>query len=113
MAQGDRLREREKPEAALDMYGEAHDLKPTRAEPLAGRGLALLDMGNHLAAAAAFEEALKYNPRYGPAIMGMAEALRLQGKNEQAIEYYQKYLDVLPNGVDATVARNNIERLKK
>jgi predicted Zn finger-like uncharacterized protein len=113
MAQGDRLREREKPEAALDMYGEAHELKPTRAEPLAGRGLALLDLGNHLAAAAAFEEALKLNPRYGPAIMGMAEALRLQGKNEQAIEYYQRYLEVLPDGVDATVARNNIERLRK
>lgn len=113
MTQGDRLREREKPEAALDMYGEAHDLKPTRAEPLAGRGLALLDMGNHLAAAAAFEDALKYNANYGPAIMGMAESLRLQGKNDRAIEYYQRYLDVLPNGVDAAVARNNIERLKK
>ncbi|MEW6433026.1 MAG: zinc-ribbon domain-containing protein [Myxococcota bacterium] len=113
MSQGDRLREREKPEAALDMYGQAHDLKPTRAEPLAGRGLALLDMGNHLAATAAFQDALKYNARYGPAIMGLAEAYRLQGKNDQAVEYYQKYLDVLPNGVDAAVARNNIERLKK
>lgn len=113
MSQADRLREREKPEAALDLYGQAHEMKPTRAEPLAGRGLALLDMGNHLAAAAAFEESLKFNGRYGPAIMGMAESLRLQGKNDQAIEYYQKYLDVLPNGVDAAVARNNIERLKK
>ncbi|MEW5743226.1 MAG: tetratricopeptide repeat protein, partial [Myxococcota bacterium] len=113
MSQGDRLRDREKPEAALDMYGQAADLKPNRAEPIAGRGLALLDMGNHLAAQAAFEEALRMNSRYGPAIMGMAEAFRLQGKNDKAIEYYQRYLDVLPNGVEASVAKNNIERLKK
>jgi regulator of sirC expression with transglutaminase-like and TPR domain len=45
--------------------------------------------------------------------MGMAEALRTLGKNEQAIEYYQRYLDVLPNGSEAAVARNSIERLKK
>ncbi|MFO0594624.1 MAG: zinc-ribbon domain-containing protein [Myxococcaceae bacterium] len=113
LAQGERLREREKAEAALDFYGRATELKPDRVEPLAGRGLCLLDMGNPAAAVAAFEQALKLGPRYGPAIMGMAEALRTQGKNEQAIEYYQRYLDVLPNGSEAAVARNSIERLKK
>jgi tetratricopeptide (TPR) repeat protein len=113
MSQGDRLRDRDKPEAALDMYAQAAELRPTRAEPVAGRGLALLDMGNPLAAQAAFEEALRLNARYGPAIMGLAEAFRLQGNHEKAVEYYQRYLDVLPNGAEASVARNNIERLKK
>jgi hypothetical protein len=113
LAQGERLREREKTAQALDFYGRAHELKPDRVEPLAGRGLCLLDMGNPTAAVAAFEQALQLGPRYGPAIMGMAEALRAQGKNEQAIEYYQKYLDVLPNGSEAAVARNSIERLKR
>lgn len=113
LAQGERLREREKATEALNYYGRAHELKPERVEPLAGRGLCLLDMGNPAAAVAAFEQALALGPRYGPAIMGMAEALRAQGKNEQAIEYYQKYLDVLPNGSEAPVARNSIERLKR
>ncbi|MFT3706110.1 MAG: zinc-ribbon domain-containing protein [Archangium sp.] len=113
LAQGERLREREKTAQALDYYGRAHELKPERVEPLAGRGLCLLDMGNPTAAIASFEQALQLGPRYGPAIMGMAEALRMAGKNEQAIEYYQKYLDVLPNGSEAAVARNSIERLKK
>lgn len=113
LAQGERLREREKAGQALDFYGFAHDLKPDRVEPLAGKGLCLLDLGNANAATAAFEQALKLGPRYGPAIMGMAEALRTLGKNEQAIEYYQRYLDVLPNGSEAPVARNSIERLKK
>ncbi|MBL8916190.1 MAG: zinc-ribbon domain-containing protein [Archangium sp.] len=113
LAQGERLREREKATEALNYYGRAHEMKPERVEPLAGRGLCLLDMGNPTAAVAAFEQALALGPRYGPAIMGMAEALRAQGKNEQAIEYYQKYLDVLPNGSEAPVARNSIERLKR
>ena len=113
LAQGDRLRERDKPEAALDFYGKAADLKPDRVEPVTGRGLALLDMANPSAAEATFETALKLNARYGPAIMGLAEAYRIGGKNEKAIEFYQRYLDVLPNGAEAAVARNSIERLKK
>lgn len=113
LAQGERLRERERAAQALDFYGLAHDLKPDRVEPMAGKGLCLLDMGNANAAVAVFEQALKLGPRYGPAIMGMAEALRTLGKNEAAIEYYQRYLDVLPNGSEAAVARNSIERLKK
>lgn len=113
VAQGDRLRERDKPEQALDFYGKASDLKPERVEPITGRGLALLDMANPSAAAATFETALKSNPRYGPAIMGLAEAYRILGKNEKAVEFYQRYLEVLPDGAEAAVARNSIERLKK
>ena len=113
LAQGDRLRERDKPEQALDFYGKASDLKPERVEPVTGRGLSLLDMANPSAAAATFETALKLNSRYGPAIMGLAEAYRIQGKNDKAVEFYQRYLDVLPNGAEAAVARNSIERLKK
>ena len=109
----DRLRNRDKPEQALDLYEQAAGLKPTRVEPLTGRGLALLDMGNIAGAVTTFEQALRLNGRYGPAIMGLAEAYRIQGKNEKAVEYYEKYLDVLPNGVEAPVARNSIERLKK
>ncbi len=113
LAQGDRLRERDKPEQALDFYGKASDLKPERVEPTTGRGLALLDMANPGAAAATFETALKQNARYGPAIMGLAEAYRILGKNEKAVEFYQRYLEVLPDGAEAAVARNSIERLKK
>lgn len=112
LAQGERLRDREKPEQALDMYSKAMELKPERVEPWAGKGLALLDMANPSGAAEAFLQALKYGPRYGPAIMGLAEAYRMMGKNEKAIQYYERYLEVLPNGSEAPVAKNSIERLK-
>lgn len=113
LAQGDRLRERDKPEQALDLYAKASELKPLRVEPVTGKGLALLDMANPSAAEATFEQALKLNPRYGPAIMGLAEACRTMGKNQRAVEFYERYLEVLPEGAEAAVARNSIERLKK
>lgn len=113
LRQADALRNREKPEQSLDFYDRAAELKPDRVEPLAGRGLALLDMANPSAAVETFGRALKLNGRYGPAIMGMAEAQRMSGNNEKAIEFYEKYLEVLPNGAEAPVARNSIERLKR
>lgn len=113
LAQGDRLRERDKPKQALDFYAKAAELKPERVEPIAGRGLALIDLSKPSAAVATFEFALKLNSRYGPAIMGLAEAYRIQGKDDKAIEFYERYLEVLPNGTEASVARNTLERLKK
>ncbi|MBX5484654.1 MAG: tetratricopeptide repeat protein [Myxococcaceae bacterium] len=113
IAQGDRLRERERLEAALDAYGKAADLAPTRAEPYAGRGLVLLDMGQRSQAEAAFRQALKLNPRYAVAVMGLAETYRAMGRKEDAIKYYQQYLDILPNGPEAAVAKSAIQRLKE
>lgn len=113
LVQADRLREAEKTNQALALYEQAHNLKPERIEPIAGRGLALLDLGKTAEAELDFEEALKISPRYGPAIMGLAEACRLQGKKAKAIQFYERYLEVLPNGAEAAVARNSIERLKQ
>lgn len=113
MSLGDKLREREKAEAALDAYGRAADLNPDRAEPHAGRGLALMDMGQKLQAEAAFLQALRLNPRYGVALMGLAETYRNQGKNEEAKKYYEQYLDVLPSGPEAAVARQALQRLQQ
>lgn len=110
---GDRWRDREKPEAALEAYGKAAELNPDRAEAVAGRGLALIDMGKSEQGETALQKALKLNRRYGPAIMGLAEVYRTMGQTDKAIEYYELYLERLPNGLEANVAKNNIERLKK
>lgn len=112
IAQAERLRERERPQQALNLFGQAAEMKPERVEPHAGRGLTYLDMQQPAAAEASFDEALKLSPRYGPAIMGMAESLRMQGKKEKAIEWYKRYLEVLPDGSEAAVARNALERFK-
>jgi predicted Zn finger-like uncharacterized protein len=113
MAQGERLRDRNRPAAALDAYGAAADLAPSRSEPVAGKGFALLDLGHTLQAEATFREALRLNPRYAVAVMGLAETYRQMGKNSQAIGQYERYLEILPNGSEAQVARGAIERLKE
>jgi predicted Zn finger-like uncharacterized protein len=113
MAQGDRLRDRERIEAALDAYAEAAELEPQRAEPYAGRGMAFLDKGDTRQAEAEFKQALKLNPRYGEAIMGLAETYRSRGKKAEAVQYYERYLELLPNGPEAAVARSAIQRLKE
>jgi predicted Zn finger-like uncharacterized protein len=113
LAQGDRLRDRNRPQAALASYDKAVALEPERAEPYAGRGLALLDLGSPGQAEADFKRALELNPRYGVALMGLAETYRTQGRKAEAIRYYERYLDVLPNGPEAAVARSAIERLKE
>jgi predicted Zn finger-like uncharacterized protein len=113
MSQGDRNRDRERSEAALQAYAQAAELEPARAEPYAGRGMAFLDMGDTRQAETEFKQALKFNPRYGEAIIGLAETYRTQGKKAEAIRYYERYLEILPNGPEATVARSAIERLKE
>jgi hypothetical protein len=45
--------------------------------------------------------------------MGLAETYRTQGKKAEASRYYERYLAVLPNGPEASVARSAIERLKE
>ena len=112
MERGDRLRMGDKAEAALNAYGKAGDLQPTRAEPIAGKGLALLDLGKLPQAEGALQRALTLNPRYGVAIMGLAETYRAMGRKEDAIRYYQKYLDDFPNGSEAAVARGAIKKLQ-
>lgn len=113
MAQGDRLREREKATAALDAYDKAIELHDDRAEPYAGKGLAHFDLTQYPQAETSFKRALELNPRYGVAIIGLAETYRAQDKKTEAISFYEKYLEALPNGPEASVARSAIEKLNQ
>jgi predicted Zn finger-like uncharacterized protein len=113
IAQGDRQRERERADPAMNAYDKAAELAPDRAEPYAGRGLVHLDLGDYSLAEAEFLRALKLNPRYAVALMGLAETYRSQGKKAEAIRYYERYLEVLPNGPEAAVARSALERLRE
>jgi predicted Zn finger-like uncharacterized protein len=113
MGQGDKLRQRNKPGAALEAYRKAAEISPERSEPVAARGLALLDMGNRGAAEAAFVQALQMSPENGLALVGLAETYRVEGRREEALKYYEKYLEVVPNGPEAQAARLAIEQLQE
>ena len=113
MMEGDRLRHRQRPLAAIDAYSAAAARAPTRVDPIAGKGFAHLDLGQTQQAEGAFREALRLNPRYAVAVIGLAETYRKMGKNSQAIDQYQRYLEILPRGSEARLARTAIERLKQ
>ena len=106
-----RLRNDGKIQEALDLYGRARDLKPARAEPYAGQGWCYMEMHAPAPAIASFQDALKRNPEYGDAIMGIAEAHKAQGDNKAAKKYYKRYLNLLPDGPDANVAKTNLNAL--
>jgi predicted Zn finger-like uncharacterized protein len=97
---------------ALKAYDKALELKPEDVEALNGKGLCHLDNGSYGMAITWFRRALKKNPRFADAIMGLAESYKYQGNKEQARTYYQRYLDVLPGGPEAAVARRNLKEMK-
>ena len=84
LALGDRLRERERFEQALDAYEKAVELQPDSAEALTGRGLVLMDLGNGTEAEAAFQQALRANGRYLDAVMVRVPAGRKGDPRELA-----------------------------
>jgi tetratricopeptide (TPR) repeat protein len=85
-------------ESAVRTYGEVLEKTPTNIEALTGQGLALTEMGQMLPAQSLFERALAQNARYGPALVGLADVHASLGNKAQAIEFYQKYLEALPQG---------------
>jgi len=111
LARADRLRDRERTSAALALYGEVLEDEPANVEALVGQGWCYIDLERWVPAKALFKRALKVSPRYGEALMGMAEAARYQGDTETAREYYERYLDALPNGPEARVARKALDEL--
>jgi tetratricopeptide (TPR) repeat protein len=69
-------------------------------------------LGKATAAKPMFARALELNPRYGVALMGMAETSRQLGQNADAIRFYKRFLDIQPTGPEAFAAKSAIERLQ-
>ncbi len=111
VGRADRLQRAGRARPALKAYEQALEHKPGDVEALTGKGLCLLDLGQDGAAVGTFRRALRSNPRYGVAIIGLAEAYKYRRDKDKAIEYYKRYLEVLPHGPEAAVARSNLEQL--
>ncbi len=112
MGLADRLQRSKRIKEALAAYDAALALKAEDVEALTGKGQCLMDIGAYPAAMALFQRALRSHPRYGDALIGLAEAHKRQGNNSEAVNYYQKYLDLMPDGPDAALAIENINELK-
>jgi tetratricopeptide (TPR) repeat protein len=76
-------------------------------------GTYYLQSGNYVAAYARFKEAATLHPENADAMFGLAEAARHLKKNDEAMENYRLYLDVVPSGGKSRDARKGIAMLEK
>ena len=67
---------------------------------------------NYPAAISRYREALEYKPHDAEATFKLAEALNKTGDTAGAVENYEAYLKILPNGPYATKAHEALDKLK-
>ena len=63
-----------------------------------------------------FQEALKDNPHYAPAYLGLGKVYERMNQKKKALDAYQRYLDELPSAKDAAEAKEAqraVARLRK
>ena len=63
-----------------------------------------------------FQEAVKDNPHYAPAYLGLGKVYERMNEKQKALEAYQRYLDELPSAKDAADAKDAqraVARLQK
>jgi predicted Zn finger-like uncharacterized protein len=113
LADARRLRESNKSEQALELYGRITAAEPENVEALAGRGLCYFDLEQYAPAEASLQEALRLSPTQAEALLGLAETYRAMGRKAEAIAMFERYLAAHPGGDDAAVARNAINLLRE
>jgi len=96
---------RRDPEQALVHYEVAESLKPGSTMILAKMGDASKALNRADTAREYYQRALRTNPNYNPAIVGLARIAREKGQTEEARKYYQRYLDVNASAPAAAEAR--------
>lgn len=97
---------------AVATYDKVLAANPRHSEALYGKGVALYDLGRNDQAISALSKALDANPRFGDAAVMLAEAYKQKGQSAEAVRWYRRYLEIMPNGDMAVIARTNIEQLK-
>ncbi len=90
-----------------------HDLNPERAKKEMKVGNFYLRKGKYTAAVARFREALKWHPRLATAYFKLGQAYEKRGELRNAMESYQKYLELEPKGKKAKKVRKAIARLER
>jgi tetratricopeptide (TPR) repeat protein len=79
-------------------------------------GNVYLHRGSLPGALSRFQEALKDDPHYAPAYLGLGKVYERMKQKQKALDAYQRYLDELPSASEAAEAHDAhraIARLKK
>ena len=86
---------------------------PFRAEKNIEIGEYYLKKKNYDAAIERFKEAIRYKPNFARPHFLLGEAYEKKGDKAEAVNYYQKYLEILPAAEDAAKVRKRIEKLQR
>ena len=114
MSIGDRARERNRTQAALNAYGRASELDTASALPQIGKGWCLLDLDKPRVALAAFERAQQADPDNAETYYGIAESQKIIGNTQKALAAYETFLAKAPqNDPERRAVQSQIDRLKK
>ena len=111
LERADSLRLRDRSSDAISLYRRAMDLQSSSPRPWLGLGWAYLDEGRSISAREAFQQAIALDGGFAEAHFGLAEALKNDGRGQEAIAEYRRYLSLSPAGADAPVAKNAIQSL--
>jgi tetratricopeptide (TPR) repeat protein len=79
-------------------------------------GNVYLHKGNLKGALSRFQEAVKDDPHYAPAYLGLGKVYERMNQKQKALEAYERYLDELPTAKDAAEAKDAqraVARLQK
>jgi tetratricopeptide (TPR) repeat protein len=87
-------------ETAIKFAGEALELEPDNVDALWMRGLARLKIKDYAKAEADLNQAIKLDPKYGPAYRERASVFLAQEKYAAAIEDASAFLRMRPNDED-------------
>ncbi len=108
---GDELLSRGNVSGAREHYDAARALRPGGSEALNGLGNCRLQQGDASGAAANFRQAAGQG--YGAAYIGLGRAYRRLGRNGDALASFERYLQRMPSGPHASLARRQVEELRR
>ncbi len=108
--QGDDRLERGDTQGARGYYEAARGVRPTGSEALTGLGYVDLEAGNPSGAAAKFRQAAGQG--YAEAYIGLGTAYRRSGRLQDALAAYERYLERLPGGPRASIARRQADEIR-
>lgn len=100
-------------EAAAENYNKVLQKNPSFADAYLGLGMAYKELGKYDEAYMATSMAIKLKPAYYQAYYNLGLILEMQGKNSEAIQAYEKFLDEVPGAEKFSDAKKRISVLKK
>ena len=108
-----RALERGRAAQALSMYKDVLDIDARNSAAVAGIAWCYIEMGRFDDAASNFRRALELDPKEGDALIGLGTAERQRGNLKAAHDAYDLYLGRHPKGAKASIARYQLDALRK